>query len=83
MPAIDSFRSVISLWASPEAMAVDIGAGAAAVRKWSQRDRIPDEWWSSILGTMTAKLAGLNAETLVELAKRDAAPASDPAEARA
>ena len=71
MPEIDSFRSVISLWASFEAMAADTGAGLSAVRKWWQRDRIPDEWWSSILGTMTAKMAGLSAEKLVTLAGRE------------
>jgi hypothetical protein len=71
MPKVVSFRSIISLWPSQEAMAADVGAGVAAVRKWWQRDRIPDEWWSSVLGTMTAKLAGLTAEKLVALAARD------------
>jgi hypothetical protein len=77
MPRFDSFRSVISLWDSPDDMAADIGATGMAVRKWGQRDRIPDEWWNSILKTSAARGAGLTAARLVALASRE------PAEARA
>jgi hypothetical protein len=51
-------------------MAAEIGAGVSAVRKWCQRDRIPDEWWQSILDTPNAKAASITAEMLVELAAR-------------
>ena len=79
--ALTSFRAIIGLWRSPGAMALEIGAPAANARKWEQRDRIPDEWWSALLATSTAQAAGLTAETLVELAAR--APTSrEAAEAR-
>jgi hypothetical protein len=77
MSAISSFRSVIALWDSPEELAEDIGAEAPAVRKWLQRDRIPADWWKSILTTRRAKSAGVTAERLIALAARE------PAEARA
>lgn len=81
-PVFASFRDVIALWASPDAMAADIGAGVPAVRKWSQRDRIPDEWWAAVLATGTAKVKGVTADVLVRLAARDS-KASAVAEASA
>lgn len=71
MSKIDSFRSVIELWPSPDAMAIDIGAGIAAVRKWHQRDRIPAEWWKSVLATAPARQTGLTAERMALLVARD------------
>ena len=77
---VSSFREIVALWPSPDALAAEIGAGIAAVRKWSQRDNVPVEWWASILRTDTARSAGLTAELLIELAT----PAREPAdEARA
>lgn len=81
MTDITSFRDVIDLWASKEAMACDLrasepGLTAGAVSKWWQRDSIPAEWWSSVLGTAIATRNDLNAEKLTMLAARA------PAEAR-
>jgi hypothetical protein len=75
MLAPDSFRSIIELWPSPSAdsMALEIGAGIPAVRKWYQRDRIPAEWWLAVLASEPAKYAGVTAETLAALAAREAA----------
>jgi hypothetical protein len=67
---ITSFRALIELWASGDAMASDIGAGKAAVAKWRQRDSVPAEWWSPILATGIASAAGVKAETLIALAAR-------------
>lgn len=72
-----SFRSVIELWSSKEAMAADLGARANNVSKWWQRDSIPAEWWSAILATEIARTAGLTADLFTELAKRE------PVESRA
>jgi hypothetical protein len=58
-------------------MASDIGAKAAAVSKWWQRDGIPAEWWAAVLATERVKNDGLTAETLTALAARE------PLEARA
>lgn len=66
-----SFRAVIELWPSREAMATDIGAGASTVSKWWQRDSVPAEWWSSVLSTDRAQTAELTAETLTALAARE------------
>ena len=76
MADLTSFRSIIELWASREAMAADIGAGASAVSKWWQRDSVPAEWWSAVLATDKAKTTGVSAEMLTALAARE------PAEAR-
>lgn len=63
-----SFCSVIDLWPTREAMAVDVGASSEAVRKWVQRDFIPAEWWTSVLRTDRAKSAGVTADLLAKLA---------------
>lgn len=75
MSDLSSFRSVIELWPSREAMASDIGAGASAVSKWWQRDGIPAEWWAAVLATDTASKKLLTAEALTSLAAREAAEA--------
>lgn len=82
MTDLASFRSIIELWPSREAMAADIEAKAAAVSKWWQRDSVPAEWWSSLLATGIAVDAGLNAEALTALAARKSEVA-DLDEARA
>lgn len=65
-----SFRSIIELWPSREAMASDVGATAVVVSKWWQRHNIPAEWWSAVLGTSIAAEAGVTAEILTGLAAR-------------
>jgi hypothetical protein len=71
MTDLTSFRSIIDLWTSREAMAADTGAGAAAVSKWWQRNSVPAEWWSAILATETAGKNKLTAEALTALAARE------------
>lgn len=77
MTQITSFRSIIELWGPKDAhgarrdMASDIGASSAIVTKWWQRDWIPPEWWSSIISTEKARMAGVSAELLTELAARE------------
>lgn len=79
--APSSFRDIIGLWRSPEAMADDIGANAAAVRKWSQRNRIPSEWWDAILASDVAVLGGVTAGLLTRLAAEKRLPALSEARA--
>lgn len=69
----ETFRSIIDLWASREAMAADVGANSRAVSKWWQRDSIPADWWAVVLDTERAKSAGLTAELFTRLAARDPA----------
>jgi hypothetical protein len=71
MSDLTSFRSIIDLWDSREAMAADVGAGAWAVRKWLKRDNIPSDWWSAVLSTEKARAAGITADLLTGLAARE------------
>jgi hypothetical protein len=75
MSDLDSFRSIIELWDSREAMASDVGAGNWAVIKWWKRDNIPSEWWVRVLSTGRAKSAGVTSDLLAELAARESAEA--------
>lgn len=61
----------MELWPSREAMASDVGASVPRVTKWGQRNNIPAEWWSAVLGTEKASTAGLTAEKLAALAARE------------
>ncbi len=76
MADLDSFRTVIELWPSREALASDLQVRASAVSKWWQRDSIPAERWSSLLETGVAKSKGVTAETLTALAARESAEAT-------
>jgi hypothetical protein len=83
MPAPNSFRDVIELWATREACASDVGAKGSQVSKWWQRDKIPSEWWIAVLATSVAQASGLTAATFAALDARIAdEPANRLAEAR-
>ena len=71
MTDIASFRAIVELWPSREAMASDVGTTVPRVTKWGQRNNIPAEWWSAVLGTDKATAAGLSAEKLAALAARE------------
>lgn len=75
MAEINSFRDVIELWPSRQAMASDVPAPASTVSKWWQRDSIPSEWWSSVLNTDTAKSNEITSDKLTVLAARETAEA--------
>lgn len=79
---ITSFRELIKLWDTREAMASDVGAKLPTVLKWFHRNSVPADRWSAILATDVAARAGLKAETFVALAARNPEPA-DLDEARA
>jgi hypothetical protein len=75
MADLTSFRSIIDLWESRDAMAADVGAGAWAVRKWVKRDNIPSDWWSAVLATDKAREAGVTSDLMTRLAAREIAEA--------
>lgn len=75
MSDLATFRAVIELWPSREAMAADVGATPWNVSKWWQRRSIPVEWWSDVLATDTARAAGVSADLLAGLAARETAEA--------
>ena len=68
---LTSFRSVIELWASREAMAADVGAKNWAVIKWFKRDNIPSEWWLLVLSTERARAAGATSDLFARFAARE------------
>lgn len=70
---MDSFRAVIELWSTRDALASAIGAKPSAVSKWWQRDFIPADWWNAVLCTDKARSAGVTADLLTRLAAREAA----------
>ncbi|HXJ02900.1 MAG TPA: hypothetical protein VNH44_16895 [Micropepsaceae bacterium] len=70
MTDLTSFRSIIALWPSREAMAADVGAPVTAVTKWGQRNNIPSDWWLAVLATERVAAAGVTAELLTTLAAR-------------
>jgi len=72
MSDLSSFKAVIELWSSREAMAADLsGATATQISKWWQRDSIPADWWVAVLGTDLAKEKGVTAQVLTALAARE------------
>lgn len=68
--SLTSFKSIIDLWDSREAMASDVGAKNWSVIKWWKRDTIPSEWWTRVLATDRAKAAGVSADLLARLAAK-------------
>ena len=73
----NSFRDIIGLWPSPDALAAELGAKADTVRKWRQRDSIPAEWWMPLIEAAKARSVALSAAEMATLAVRrePAAPA--------
>jgi len=65
---IKSFRDLIELWPTREALAAEIGANSSTVSKWWQRDSVPAEWWAPILSSEVAIRARLRADALIDLA---------------
>lgn len=80
---VAGFREIVELWPSHADMAVDVGAPVTTVRKWSQRNSIPAEWWASLLRTENARTNGITSELLTDLAARAPAAPAEPSEAHA
>ena len=79
MSDLTSFRAIIELWKTREELAAELDAaaapglpalGASGVSKWWQRDRIPAEWWTTLLPLSKSREAGVTADLLAELAAR-------------
>lgn len=75
-PRPTSFRAIIELWGtsmgSRIALAAELpGATPTQVSKWFQRNSIPAEYWSAVLATERARVAGVTADLLTELAARE------------
>jgi len=70
-----SFRAVIELWPSREAMAAELGARPQAVSKWWQRNSIPSAWWVLIVASPVARAAGVTGDVLLSLKGGPRSPA--------
>jgi hypothetical protein len=75
-----SFRDIMNLWPSTDAMADEFGVSTMAVRKWWQRYRIPLEYWSEVLAAPRVKSAHITLDQL--LAAFDALPRKEPQKGR-
>jgi hypothetical protein len=70
---MQSFRDIIALWPSPEALADEIGEKGWTVRKWKQRDSIPSGRWLAVIEAAAARGARVTAEEMARIAAREAA----------
>jgi hypothetical protein len=66
----NTFRDIIGLWDTPEALAEAINAKPAAVRKWKQRDSIPAVWWAAIIEAAEDRGAAITSDQLTAIAGR-------------
>ena len=76
---VRSFRDIIGLFGSPDALAAEIGAKAETVRKWRQRNSIPAEWWLPVIKAAHARGRILTADEMTIIAAR----VPDPVDAAA
>ena len=67
---VSSFRDVIAFWESHALMAAAVGAKADAVRKWAERDRIPDEYWQRTIDAAGGMGKIVTADQLTRLASQ-------------
>jgi hypothetical protein len=76
-----TFRDIIDRWPSTVDFARDIGAQVEATRKWRQRNRIPSEWWASVIAASNARGLQITPHDLIAVAaRRSVATAVDAAE---
>lgn len=62
-----SFRDVIRLWPSADAMAAELDLRINTTRHWLTRDRIPAPYWKKVLDAAQAKGAVVSAEDFVDI----------------
>lgn len=68
-----TFRDIIDLWPSPDALAGEVGSKAETVRKWRQRDSIPAEWWLPVIEAGKTHGHDLTTDAFAGLAARSKA----------
>jgi len=62
-----TFKQIIDLWPSLNALALDLDITPNRVAVWKHRDSIPCEFWLDLVNTKVAKDAKLPLHTLAEL----------------
>jgi hypothetical protein len=66
-----TFRDIIALWGSAEALATDLRTSGVTVRAWRNRDSIPGGWWTLIVDAAAARgIQGVSLEVLARAAQK-------------
>jgi hypothetical protein len=61
---------IFDWWETIPEMAEDIGVPHGRVKKWRQRRRIPDEYWSDLVSAASRKGKKLSADDLLGIHSR-------------
>lgn len=61
---------VFNQWDTLTAMAADVGWSRDAVEKWKERQRIPSDAWSSLIGALKRKGKELTSDRLLAMHER-------------
>ena len=67
---------VFDWWDTLPQMADDIGTSHGRVKKWRQRERIPDEYWQDLMSAARRKGKKLSADDLLVMHSRRSGGAS-------
>lgn len=65
---LDTFQDVIDRWPSMLSLALDLDVEYDTVRKWRERDRIPQEHFAGIVYHGKRLRLGIRADDLVRIA---------------
>ena len=68
---MNSFRDIIGLWPSCEALGADLNENGNAVRKWRLRDSVPPSHWAAVVASANSRgIEGVTLNLMAELASR-------------
>ena len=68
---MQTFKEIIRLWPSCEALGADVGASGNTVRKWLFRDSVPGTHWASLVKSASERgITGVTVDLLAKIADR-------------
>ncbi|MGI9338344.1 MAG: carph-isopro domain-containing protein [Gammaproteobacteria bacterium] len=70
MMNIQSFKQIVDLWPSVNALADDLGESPAAVYKWRTRNNIPVNHWLTLIEAGEKRGFSINPRFLIGLVDR-------------
>lgn len=69
---MNTFSAIISLWKSAVELAGDIDVKPGSVRQWISRNRIPPEYWNSIVRAAAGRgFTEVTLSLLADIAERE------------
>ena len=68
---LESFRDVVRLWSSADAMAAELGLPINTTRHWLTRNRVPVKHWPAVIDAVQAKGIHLSAEHCMRFATQN------------